>query len=138
VFEVTYSKGLTKSGTTIRPFLWRAGDNGQVEVHLPWVDPTNKADKTLFGTGADKSDPTVKKSNGQKMYYVGSDKFPFAFYLDGVDITEFQNTILKRENESKRIDKFFPDFLEWSVSDGMKSTDWYLHHLDSEIIETTE
>ena len=138
VFEVTYSKGLTKSGTTIRPFLWRAGDNGQVEVHLPWVDPTKKADTSLFGTGADKSDPTVKKSNGQKMYYVGSDKFPFAFYLDGVSIAEFQNTILKRENESKRIDKFFPDFLEWSVSEGMKNSDWYLHHLDSELIETIE
>jgi LruC domain-containing protein len=138
VFEVTYSKGLSKSGTTIRPFLWRSGNNGQVEVHLPWVDPTKKADTSLFGTGADKSDPTVKKSNGQKMYYVGSDRFPFAFYLDGVNITEFQNTILKRENESKRIDKFFPSFLEWSVSEGMKSSDWYLHHLDSEIIETTE
>jgi LruC domain-containing protein len=139
VFEVTYTKGLSKSGSTIRPFLWRKLSNGkQLEVHLPWVDPTKKADTSLFGTGADKSDANKKKSNGQKMYYVGSGTFPFAFYLDGVNITEFQNTILKRENESKRIDKFFPDFLEWSVSDGMKSTDWYLHHLDSEIIETTE
>ncbi len=139
VFEVTYSKGLSKSGTTIRPFLWRELSNGkQLEVHLPWVDPTKKADTSLFGTGADKSDANKKKPNGQKMYYVGSGTFPFAFYLDGVDIKEFQNTVLKRENESKRIDKFFPDFLEWSVSDGMKSADWYLHHLDSEVIETLE
>ena len=55
-----------------------------------------------------------------------------------MSIAEFQNTILKRENESKRIDKFFPDFLEWSVSEGMKNSDWYLHHLDSELIETIE
>lgn len=77
VIEVTYSKGLTKGGTTIRPFLWRAGSKGQTEVHLPWVSPTNKADKSLFGTKADKSDPNVKKSNGQLMYYVGEGQFPF-------------------------------------------------------------
>lgn len=132
VFEVTYNKGLSKSGTTIRPFLWRKLDNGkQLEVHLPWVEPTTKADMSLFGTKADKSDPTKKKSNGQKMYYVGSGTFPFAFYLEGVSIEEFKETTLKRENESKRIDTFFPGFLEWSISEGKKNSDWYLRNLTS-------
>lgn len=135
VFEVTYAEAKTKSSSTIRPFLWRAGKNGQVEVHLPWVEPTKKADKSLFGTKADKSDPNVKKSNGQKMYYVGNGEFPFAFYLEGVNIDVFRETILKRENESKRIDKFFPDFLEWSISNGKKNSEWYLNHLDSEVIK---
>lgn len=129
VIEVTYSKGLSKSNTTIRPFLWRKLNNGkQLEIHLPWVDPTSKADMSLFGTKADKSDPTVKKSNGQKMYYVGSDKFPFAFYLEGVSIDAFRETTLKLDNESRRIDEFFPHFLEWSISDGKRSSDWYLKH----------
>ena len=69
VFEVTYSEAVNKGQCTIRPFLWRKLDNGkQLEVHLPWVSPTNKADTSLFGTKADKSDPSVTKSNGQKMY----------------------------------------------------------------------
>jgi LruC domain-containing protein len=133
VIEVTYEKGLSKSGTTIRPFLWRKLDNGkQLEVHLPWLDPTSKADMSLFGTKADKSDPNVKKSNGQKMYYVGEGKFPFAFYLEGVSIDAFKNTSLKLENESKRIDTFFPEFLEWSISEGKQNSDWYLKYSTTE------
>lgn len=129
VFEITYTMGLSKGGTTIRPFLWRAGSAGQMEVHLPWTEPTKKADMSLFGTKADKSDPTKKKSNGQKMYYVGSGQFPFAFYLEGVSINEFKETVLKRENESLRIDTFFPEFLEWSISEGKKNTGWYLNNV---------
>ena len=121
--------------TKIRPFLWRQLDNGkQLEVHLPWVDPTKKADTSLFGTQADRSDPNVKKKKGQRMYYVGEGEFPFAFYLEGVEIDEFKATTLKLENESKRIDQFFPDFLEWSISEGMKYSEWYLNYVSSEVI----
>ena len=127
VFEVTYSEAVHKGQCTIRPFLWRKLDNGkQLEVHLPWLDPTSKADMSLFGTKADKSDPSVTKSNNQKMYYVGEGKFPFAFYLEGVSIDAFKSTTLKLENESKRIDTFFPEFLEWSISEGKKNSNWYL------------
>lgn len=126
VFEVTYTKAVSKGQCTIRPFLWREGSDGQVEVHLPWTDPTQKADKSLFGTKADKSNPNVKRSNGQKMYYVGSGEFPFAFYLEGISIDAFKETILKSGNESMRIDTFFPEFLDWSISDGKKNSDWYL------------
>ena len=128
VFEITYTEAVSKGQTTIRPFLWRKQDNGkQLEVHLPWVDPTLKADKSLFGTEDDRSDSTVTKSNGQKMYYVGESIFPFAFHLEGASVDVFKNTILKRENESKRIDTFFPEFLEWSKSNGKTNEDWYLH-----------
>ena len=87
---------------------------------------------SLFGTSADKSDASKKKANGQKMYYVGSGQFPFAFYLEGVSIDAFKETVLKRENESKRIDTFFPEFLEWSISEGKKNSGWYLKHLTTE------
>ena len=137
VFEVTYTKAINKGQTTIRPFLWRKLENGkQLEVHLPWNEPTKKVDTTLFGTLADRSNPSTKRSNGQKMYYVGSGEFPFAFYLEGVNIDVFKNTILKAENESKRIDTFFPQFLDWSISEGKRNSDWYLKHLDSEVIST--
>jgi LruC domain-containing protein len=136
VFEVTYTKAVNKGQCTIRPFLYRKLTNGkQLEVHLPWVSPTSKADTSLFGTKADKSDPSVTKSNGQKMYYVGNSEFPFAFYLEGVSIDAFRETTLKLANESRRIDEFFPQFLEWSVSGGKKNSNWYLNHLSSEIVQ---
>lgn len=128
VFEVTYSKAVSKSQTTIRPFLWRKQKNGkQLEVHLPWVSPTTLVDTSLFGTMNDCSDPSVTKKNGQKMYYVGEGKFPFAFYLEGANINDFKETILKRANESKRIDEFFPGFMQWSTSEGATNEDWYLN-----------
>jgi hypothetical protein len=55
--------------------------------------------------------------------------------LESVSIDKFKNTILKPENESKRIDTFFPEFLEWSISEGAKNTEWYLHEYQGEVIE---
>ncbi len=127
LFEVTYKEAQEASGTTIKPFLWRKLDNGKhLEVHIPFEEPTSKIDATLFGKYADKSNPN-KKKNGKKMYYVGAGDFPFAFYLHGVSIDEFKETILQRANESKRIDTFFPEFLDWSISEGARNFEWYLH-----------
>jgi hypothetical protein len=52
--------------------------------------------------------------------------------LEGVSIDAFKSTTLKLENESKRIDTFFPEFLEWSISEGKKSSDWYLKYSTTE------
>ena len=129
VFEVTYTKAVNKGQATVRPFLYRSESGGkQWEVHLPWTDPTSKMNTSYFKTANDKSDPTVKKSNGQKMYYVADSEYPYAFYLEGASIDVFKETTLKRENESKPIDTFFPGFIEWSKSNGTKNLDWYLHH----------
>jgi LruC domain-containing protein len=126
VFEVTYSEAVTAGKVKIKPFLYRKLDNGKyLEVHIPWESPTSNVDTSLFGTMVDKSNPSVTR-NGKKMYYVGSGEFPFAFYLEGVSIDAFKETVLKRENESKRIDTFFPEFLEWSISEGKKNSGWYL------------
>ena len=43
-----------------------------------------------------------------------------------IHFSAFEETILKRENESKSIDQFFPGFLEWSTSGGTTNQDWYL------------
>jgi LruC domain-containing protein len=131
VFEITYQNAVDKGQSTIKPFLWRKESGKQTEVHIPWEEPTSKVDRSLFGTKADKSNSNITK-NGKKMYYVGSGEFPFAFYLEGVSIDAFKETVLKRENESKRIDTFFPEFLEWSISEGKKNSDWYLKMYTSE------
>ena len=126
VFEVTYTKAVNKSQATVRPFLYRAESGGkQWEVHLPWTEPTKKMNMSYFGTVNDKSNPSVVKKNGQKMYYVSGDEYPFAFCLEGVTIDAFKETTLKRENESKPIDTFFPGFIEWSKSGGKSNLDWY-------------
>ena len=105
VFEVTYTKAISSSQTKIRPFLYRTESDGmQWEVHLPWTTPTNKMNNSYFKTLDDISDPNVKKKNGQKMYFVGSGDFPFAFYLEGANIEDFKHTVLKPENEGRRID----------------------------------
>lgn len=129
VFEVTYTEAVSASKTRIKPFLYRKLKSGKyLEVHIPWESPTSNVDTSLFGTKADKSNPKVTK-NGKKMYYVGEGEFPFGFYLEGVSIDAFKETVLKRENESKRIDTFFPQFLDWSISEGKQNSGWYLNHI---------
>lgn len=77
-------------------------------------------DFKYFGTGDDASKPS------NDIFFVRSGNYPFAFYLAGVNIDAFKNTILLRENESIMIDNLYPDILEWSTSKGTKKAQWYL------------
>ena len=123
ILELTYEGGIqdVKAGK-VKPFIYRnEADSKRWEVHIAKEAPTAKMNMSYFGTEDDKSDLS------KKLYYVGSSNYPFAFKLAGVGIDAFKNTILKRTNESKAIDVFFPDFLEWSKSNGAKKKDWYLH-----------
>ena len=74
-----------------------------------------------FGTQDDASVPSEGK------YFVREGSYPFAFYLAGVKAESFLNTILQRSNESKRIDSFYPGFIQWSSSNGELNADWYLN-----------
>lgn len=122
ILELTYEGGIqTSNAAKVKPFLYRNEDGGKRwEVHIPMEAPTSKMDMSYFGTKNDKSDPDNKK------YYVRSGDYPFAFRLSGVGIDAFKSTILDRNNESKAIDVFFPNFIEWSQSSGKKYTNWYL------------
>jgi LruC domain-containing protein len=122
ILELTYQNPLGSSAdmASVKPFLYRSEGDKNWEVHIPMEAPTAKMNKSYFGTGDDCSDPS------KGLYFVREGNYPFAFYLHGVTINVFENTILKRENESKRIDEFFPGFLEWSTSNGTKNQDWYL------------
>ena len=82
--------------------------------------PTSKMNFNYFGKYDDCSNPDAG------LYFVRSGDYPFAFYLKGADISVFEETILKLDNESKPIDVLFPYFIEWSTSGGTKHQDWYL------------
>ena len=123
ILELTYNKPLSSSAelASIHPFIYRPEEeNKNWEVHIPMEAPTANMNTSYFGKGDDRSNP----SNGS--YFVRQGDYPFGFYLMGADISAFEETILKRENESKSIDQFFPDFLDWSISGGTTNQDWYL------------
>ena len=123
ILELNYKKpGLKQIGNTAeaKVFIYRTEGNGRWEVHIPYEAPTSKMITGYFGTQDDKSVP----SKGE--YFVRSGNYPFAFYLEGVALKNFENTLLLRKNESVKIDELFPDFMPWVNSNGTEYVDWYL------------
>lgn len=118
--EITYKTAQSKIWTNVKPFIYRKEKDFRWEVHIPYEAPIDAGNKNLFGTGSD-------RSTGKSNYYTSDGLYPFAFYLDGVSIENFENTILKSDNESKPIDTFFPEFIEWSKSKGIMNLEWYKH-----------
>ena len=72
-----------------------------------------------FRTGDDLSVPSEGK------YFVREGNYPYAFFLNGVTVEPFKSTILIRSNEASLINNLYPDFLEWSTSNGKKKKNWY-------------
>ena len=122
ILELIYNTPLNSSAelASIKPFIYRSEGDKNWEVHIPMEAPTAKMNTSYFGTEDDCSDPS------KKLYFVREGNYPFAFYLAGANISVFEETILKRSNESKRIDELFPGFLEWSTSGGKTNQNWYL------------
>lgn len=96
------------------PFIFVHQNTGfsRTEVHLVNHKPTDKINNALFHTGEDLSVPE------QSIYYVSSSNYPFAINL--VDAEKF------RTEERELIDKSYPRFVSWVVSNGSKDKDWYL------------
>lgn len=122
ILELTYNSALSSSSkmASIQPFIFRSEGESNWEVHVPMEAPTTKMNLNYFGTEDDCSEP------GKGLYFVRSGNYPFAFHLKGANISVFEETILKRDNEKKRIDELFPDFLEWSTSGGKTNQNWYI------------
>ena len=122
ILELTYNNPLSSSEklASIQPFIYRPDGNQNWEVHIPMEAPTANMNTNYFGKGDDRSNPA------KGLYFVRQGNYPFGFYLKGADISAFEATILKRENESISIDQFFPGFLDWSISGGTTNQDWYL------------
>lgn len=82
-----------------------------VEVHLADRVPTSLADKSLFKTSADDSDPASGK------YYKSANNLPWAInVLKGFDYPV----------EKVSIDKAYLHFMEWAQSGGTKYPDWFM------------
>ena len=122
ILELVYNTPLSSSSdlATVKPFIYRSEGEKNWEVHIPMEAPTNKMNTNYFGNEDDCSDPS------KGLYFVREGNYPFAFYLAGASISVFEEAILKRANESKRIDELFPGFLEWSSSGGKTNQNWYL------------
>jgi len=122
ILTLKYKQGQTESElASVQPFIFRKEADGKNwEVHIPFEAPTAKMNFSYFGTKDDASVPAENR------FYVRSGDYPFAYYLAGAKIDSFKETILKRANESRKINEFYPKFMEWSVSKGAKSPNWYL------------
>ena len=120
--EVTYNAAQSDSKASVKAFLCRKEGNEYWEVHPPYEAPSPKVKTSYFGTYDDCSDYAKKKN-----FYTSKGEYPFGFYLDGVKLEKFRSTLLDASKESVRIDEFFPTFVEWSKSNGLKNPDWYLN-----------
>lgn len=122
ILELTYSVGhYNDKSASVQPFIFRHEEGGDWEVHIPFEAPTARMNFSYFGKQDDASVPAENK------FFVRSGDYPFAFFLMNAKISNFKNTILKRQYESKKINDLYPGFLPWSVSKGATNTDWYLH-----------
>ncbi|WP_240755199.1 LruC domain-containing protein [Pedobacter sp. SYP-B3415] len=100
----------TLVNTAINPFLISNKRRGY-EVHLSNYAPTDKADKTLFRTGADNSVPASNR------YYMDANNAPWA--LNFPDAFAYPT-------EAKSIKTAYLNFDAWAKSGGTQFTDWYI------------
>ncbi len=112
IVTINFSSPLDRSQlavSDVNPFLI-SNLRREVEVHLPGYKPTDKADKSLFGTGEDTSEP----ANGR--YYMADSNLPWAISY---------KYATKYAIETVSIDRAYNHFLEWAQSMGVQYPDWY-------------
>ena len=80
------------------------------EVHLAGYKPTDKADKSLLGTGQDNSSITNNR------YYLSAQNWPWA--LNFVEDFDYPT-------ETDNVSKAYLNFLTWAQSGGAQNADWY-------------
>ncbi|WP_295446353.1 LruC domain-containing protein [uncultured Thiodictyon sp.] len=92
------------------PFIYRTTQRG-LEVHLVDHPPTAKADRKLFGTLDDRSDPA------QGRYYRTAANEPWV-----IDVPE----TWRHPTEWNNIAGAYPNFVKWTASGGTTDNDWYV------------
>jgi LruC domain-containing protein len=109
-FDTRAGNTTPMSALSFNPYLI-ANQNRGAEIHLPGFAPTDKADRTLFGTY---DDDTIL-STGK--YYQTRNNLPWA-----IDI----HTSIPYMQEQKEITTGYSKFLQWAQSNGALFNDWYL------------
>lgn len=95
---------------SFNPFMVINGIRGR-EIHLPDHEPTSLADPSLFGTGADDSDPASGR------FYKTNNNLPWALNIsDRFDYPSEKSDILKAHLR----------LAEWAQSEGVLYPDWFL------------
>lgn len=124
VFRKPYPKSQFRPAP-YNPFITTASKDR--EVHLTNYSPTLTAKPSYFGTEDDRS------VYGQGTYYITFDEkgiqMPYAIRIPA-DPDPEKDIPFVIPRESKRIDQFYPKFLNWVTSGGKQDGDWYLYPID--------
>lgn len=108
---ITFNTPVSTTSLGTAPFDSFIYVNGRSnEVHLPNKSPTDKADRNLFGTKADRSQPALGK------YYMNSEGKPWALLIPG----NFDYPV-----EKENMEKAYTYFSDWAKSMGTTRKDWY-------------
>ena len=110
-FDVVDGPKFIDFGTDFNTFIFNYIGQSRREVHEVGKEPTQLADKAIFGTGDDGSDLAAKK------YYVTKQGLPFILSLP---IAGFKYPV-----EGADITKAYMHFADWVTSGGLLYTDWY-------------
>ena len=107
--------GFSTLAAPYNPFISPDETKG-AEIHLSMYEPTNRAERSYFGTWDDRSDKNT-------LWYVSGEnnKYPFAIHLSGVD-NEF---VIPQEE--KKIYVTYPRYTSWVESGMTTDKDWYLY-----------
>ncbi len=97
------------NGAPYNPFLI-SDSRRSYEIHLPGFTPTSLADKNLFGSLQDLSNPAKGK------YYIGENNWPWA--LSFVEPFNYPS-------EGVPVNIAYPNFSAWAASGGTQFKDWY-------------
>ncbi len=90
-------------------FMIRSQDRS-IEIHMAGYAPTDKADRSLFNTKADASNPVTG------YWYVDKNNLPWAVHLP---------ESFRYPKERVRIDQVYTNFVEWAVFGGDTQQGWW-------------
>ncbi|MEA3445572.1 MAG: DUF4842 domain-containing protein, partial [Bacteroidota bacterium] len=102
------------------PFLIANAQRGY-EIHLPYYEPTDLADLTLFGTNFDDGNPNdwTTKIAGLSKTYLTQNNMPWVIDVNA----EFNWT-----TERTAINSGHLHFVDWATSGGVDYQDWYFEN----------
>jgi len=106
--------GYTRNNAASSELYTENGEIRDIEIHLPFMPPTQGQDLTMFGTGDDASD-------GVERFYVSADNLPWI--IDIPDAVEYPEEFVD-------ISAAYPAFADWVQSSGTESKDWYRNKAD--------
>lgn len=103
--------GYTRNNAFSSEHYTENGEIRDIEIHLPYMPPTQGQDVSMFGTGDDSTD-------GVERFYVSGDNLPWI--IDIPDAVEYPEEFVD-------ISAAYPAFADWVQSSGANSKDWYRH-----------